>query len=165
MTAAAHDSSTAYILQSRFFSDDSPMFLWPVRIYYEDTDSGGVVYHANYMKFMERARSEWLRSQGFEQDELVRRHGVIFAVRAISLEYLRPARFNDLLQVSVSLLRRGRASLDFQQQVLADEGAGTPAAPAAVLCSGTVKIACLDSATLRPCRLPQDLITEIASDS
>ena len=140
------------------------MFLWPVRVYYEDTDSGGVVYHANYMKFMERARSEWLRSQGFEQDELAERHGVIFAVRAISLRYLLPARFNDLLQVSVSLLRRGRASLDFRQQVLRETGRGTGDPAATVLCSGSVSIACLDSATLRPRRLPQHLLTEIASD-
>ena len=74
-------------------------FVWPVRVYYEDTDTGGVVYYANYLRFMERARTEWLRSLGFEQDALAREAGVIFAVRSAALEYLRPARFNDLLQV------------------------------------------------------------------
>lgn len=82
------------------------MFHWPVRVYYEDTDSGGVVYYANYLKFMERARTEWLRSLGFEQDVLNAQHGIIFAVRSVTVEYLRPARFNDLLSVGVRLGER-----------------------------------------------------------
>ena len=86
-------------------------FRWPVRVYYEDTDSGGVVYYANYLRFMERARTEWMRTLGFEQDALIRNPGILFAVRSASLEYLRPARFNDLLEVSVRLCERRRASL------------------------------------------------------
>ena len=74
-------------------------FLWQVRVYYEDTDSGGVVYHSNYLKFMERARTEWLRSLGFEQDVLARDEDVIFAVRSINVEFLKPGRFNQLLDV------------------------------------------------------------------
>ncbi len=140
------------------------MFLWPVRVYYEDTDSGGVVYHANYMKFMERARTEWLRSQGFEQDELVRREGVIFAVHRASLAFLRPARFNDLLQVSVVLTGHGAASLDFAQEVRPDPGAGTGTVPGGVYCRGEVGVACLDAATLRPRRIPTHLMTEIIRD-
>ncbi|MEJ1469461.1 MAG: YbgC/FadM family acyl-CoA thioesterase, partial [Candidatus Sedimenticola sp. (ex Thyasira tokunagai)] len=74
-------------------------FIWPVRVYYEDTDSGGVVYYANYLKFMERARTEWLRQLGFEQDELLEKEGILFAVRRVAVDYLRPARFNDELLV------------------------------------------------------------------
>ena len=76
-----------------------PGFQWPVRVYYEDTDSGGVVYYANYLRFMERARTEWMRELGFEQDVLIREEGVIFAVRSAKVDYLRPALFNDELNV------------------------------------------------------------------
>ncbi len=82
---------------------DSPTFRWPVRVYYEDTDAGGVVYHANYLLFMERARTEWLRALGFEQDALRREAGVQFSVRRATIDYLRPALFNDLLTVTVAL--------------------------------------------------------------
>ncbi len=92
-------------------------FIWPVRVYYEDTDSGGVVYYANYLKFMERARTEWLRQLGFEQDELLEKEGILFAVRRVSVDYLRPARFNDELLVSASISKQGRASLTFQQEI------------------------------------------------
>ncbi len=156
------------------------MFQWPVRVYYEDTDSGGVVYYANYMKFMERARTEWLRSYGYEQDLLAEHHGVIFAVRSISLEFLCPARFNDLLQVSVSLIEKGAASMNFLQQVTTaspsslhsdaispknDVSPGTNQHQNNVLCSGEVRIACLNVATLRPSRIPGQLLTEIVCDS
>ena len=77
-------------------------FLWPVRVYYEDTDSGGVVYYANYLKFMERARTEWLRALGFEQDQLIEEEGVIFAVRRAEVDFIAPGRFNDALQVSAT---------------------------------------------------------------
>lgn len=141
------------------------MFYWPVRVYYEDTDSGGVVYYANYLKFMERARTEWMRNLGFEQDVLSGRDGVIFAVRAAQLEFLRPARFNELLHVSVALRTRRAASLGFSQQVLrpgGDDPAGDfDADRAAVLCSGEVRVACLDAASLKPRRIPGYLLTEI----
>lgn len=144
------------------------MFLWPVRVYYEDTDSGGVVYHANYLKFMERARTEWLRSHGFEQDELARRERVIFAVHHMTLAFLRPARFNDRLLVSVVLTGRGAASLSFRQQVVAGEGEGIPMAEGLVFCAGEIRIACLDAATLRPRRIPrslnQSLLREISGE-
>src|SRR4030065_1328558 len=90
-------------------------FAWPVRVYYEDTDSGGVVYYANYLKFMERARTEWLRNQGFEQTELLRDHLVIFVVRAVQIEYLRPAMFNDLLTVTVRFHQAGRSRVQHDQ--------------------------------------------------
>jgi len=74
-------------------------FTWPVRIYYEDTDAGGVVYYANYLKFFERARTEMLRAEGFEQDQLLQNEGVLFVVRSVQVDYLTPARFNEQLQV------------------------------------------------------------------
>ncbi|MDP2783622.1 MAG: YbgC/FadM family acyl-CoA thioesterase, partial [Sulfurimicrobium sp.] len=95
----------------------SEIFSWPVRVYYEDTDSGGVVYYANYLKFMERARTEWLRVHGFEQTDLMREHGVIFVVRDVHITYLRPAVFDDLLQVTVSVHATGRSWIEFAQTV------------------------------------------------
>ncbi len=144
------------------------MFLWPVRVYYEDTDSGGVVYYANYLKFMERARTEWLRSHGYEQDELAEGEGVIFAVRALHIEYLRPARFNDLLLVSVELKEKRAASLRFLQQISRTGGSappGTNPSPGDVLCTGDVRLACLDASTLRPRRVPGQIMTEIVCDN
>ena len=92
-------------------------FTWQVRVYYEDTDSGGVVYYANYLRFMERARTEWMRALGFEQDRLIREDGILFAVRSANVEFLRPARFNDLLSVGLDVVHRGRASLTFSQTI------------------------------------------------
>jgi acyl-CoA thioester hydrolase len=128
-------------------------FVWPVRVYYEDTDSGGVVYYANYLKFMERARTEWLRSFGFEQDQLLAREGIIFAVRSVELGYHQPARFNDALQVSASLVAKGRASLTFWQEVRRPDDAR-------VLCSGRIKIACVDINSMRPVPIPKALLLE-----
>ncbi|MCR4347187.1 MAG: tol-pal system-associated acyl-CoA thioesterase [Sulfuricaulis sp.] len=117
------------------------VFSIPIRVYYEDTDAGNVVYYANYLKFMERARTEWLRALGFEQDELLRRDGVLFAVRSARLEFLKPARFNDLLQATVRVNRRGKASITFAQEIRREE---------LTLCEGEVKVACLDAATFTP---------------
>jgi len=125
---------------------DAPAFAWPVRVYYEDTDAGGIVYHANYLKFMERARTEWLRALGFEQDELSRRHGVLFVITRADLEFLRAARFNDALTMDTALVALRGASLDLRQQVL--DGAGT------VLCRAVNSVACVDGASLKPRRLP-----------
>jgi acyl-CoA thioester hydrolase len=138
------------------------MFYWPVRVYYEDTDSGGVVYYANFLKFMERARTEWLRSFGVEQDELRVRQGIIFAVRSVSLEFLRPGRFNDLLQVGVALVERRAASLRFSQTVLRAAGPeDSDPEPRELLCAGEVQVACLDAVRLRPRRIPDALILEV----
>ena len=130
-------------------------FSWPLRVYYEDTDCGGVVYYANYLKFMERARTEWLRAFGFEQDQLMREHGVLFAVRSAQMEYLRPARFNDALEVSVRAVEHGRASLTVDQAVrrtVAGE----------VLCTGRIRLACLAVDSLRPRPIPDVVWREIA---
>jgi acyl-CoA thioester hydrolase len=153
------------------------MFVWPVRVYYEDTDSGGVVYYANYLKFMERARSEWLRSLGVEQDELLARERIIFAVRAVQVDYLQSARFNDVLWVTAEIAERGRASLRFNQRVIrpgSDARSQAPQQMAAedfanltgdknkLLCTGQVRIACLDAVTLRPRSIPSHLLAEIS---
>ncbi len=127
-------------------------FEWPVRIYYEDTDSGGVVYYANYLRFMERARTEWLRALGFEQDQLIEEQGVIFAVRSVSVDYLRPARFNDALLVISEVVRVRGASIDFRQTIWrADEQ----------LTRGLVRVAALDAATMAPHRLPFKLLDQL----
>ncbi len=128
-------------------------FIWPVRVYYEDTDAGGVVYYANYLRFMERARTEWLRAKGFEQDRLRDQAGVVFAVRQVQLDYLRPARFNQALEVSVALSEVGRASLTLDQEVR-----GPDAKPC---CRGRVKVACVDIQRFRPAPIPPDLMREL----
>jgi acyl-CoA thioester hydrolase len=133
------------------------LFQWDVRVYYEDTDSGGVVYYANYLRFMERARTEWMRSLGFEQDRLLAEQGLLFAVRSASIDYLRPARFNDWLAVTVDVSQRGRASLTLEQAVLRHGDPGSP------LCTGTVKIACLEAATFRPQPIPDTILKEIVN--
>jgi len=130
-------------------------FVWPVRVYYEDTDAAGMVFYANYLKFMERARTEWLRSLGFEQDRLRDEEGVVFAVRRVRLDFLRPARFNDALAVTARVTWRGKASLSFEQQVRSQGDA------AQVYCSGEVKLACIDAAGLRPRPIPKCLLAEM----
>jgi acyl-CoA thioester hydrolase len=126
-----------------------------VRVYYEDTDSGGVVYYANYLRFMERARTEWMRTLGFEQDVLIRDAGILFAVRSVSLDYLRPARFNDLLEVSVRLRERRRASLVFEQAVGRHADAQGP------LCTGSIRIACLDAGSFKSVPIPEFILKEL----
>ena len=133
------------------------MFVWPVRVYYEDTDSGGVVYYANYLKFMERARTEWLRARGFEQDALLRDRRVLFAVRTLSMDYHRPARFNDLLEVVSRIAEVGGASLTFAQSIRRADSTE-------VLCGARVKVACIDAENFRARRLPRQLMREIVGD-
>ncbi len=131
-------------------------FQFPVRVYYEDTDAGGVVYYANYLKFMERARTEWLRALGFEQDVLLRDPGVVFAVRRVEVDYLKPARFNDALTVLARVAEQGRASLTFEQEIRRQPDGE-------LLSRGLVRIACLDAASFRPVPLPA-AIQESLSD-
>ncbi len=135
-----------------------PEFIFPIRVYYEDTDSGGVVYYANYLKFMERARTEYLRSLGFEQDQLIADDGVLFVVRSIQVDYLRPARFNQLLQVSAQVAEIGKASLLFAQRVLPAQSEDSR-----VFCTGQVKVACLDAGTLRPVAIPPRMLSQLTS--
>ncbi len=127
-------------------------FHWPVRVYYEDTDSGGVVYHANYLRFMERARTEWLRALGIEQDWLLSEHECLFAVHSMTLNFRQPARFNDLLKIESNLLEINGASLYFAQKIYRDDE---------LLCEATVRVASLDAKRFRPRPMPRFLLTEM----
>ncbi|QIK37559.1 tol-pal system-associated acyl-CoA thioesterase [Caldichromatium japonicum] len=129
-------------------------FDWPVRVYYEDTDAAGVVFYANYLRFMERGRTEWLRALGFEQDVLREQEGVLFAVTAVELRYLTPARFNGLLTVRSRVIQKGGASLGFEQQIIR-------CTDQSLCCTGQVKVACLDAVSLRPRRLPARLLAAL----
>ncbi|MEY3884340.1 MAG: hypothetical protein RIS87_115 [Pseudomonadota bacterium] len=121
------------------------LFVWPIRVYYEDTDSGGVVYHANYLNFMERARTEWLRALGFEQTELKTALGIIFVVHSMTLGFKSPAHFNDMLAVNSQCIKMGYGSMEFLQTITRNEQ---------VLLEATVKLACVDTVNFRPTGIP-----------
>ena len=127
------------------------IFSFPIRVYWEDTDAGGVVYHANYVQFLERARSEWLRSLGIAQLHLREADDVIFAIRALQLDFHAPARLDDALVATVDAVSLGRASLTFRQSLLrpADER---------VLVHAEVRAACLTASTFRPRPIPAGLL-------
>jgi len=129
-------------------------FQWPIRIYYEDTDSGGVVYYANYLKFMERARTEWLRHLSIEQDELIRESGVIFAVRKVEIEYKFAARFNDSLMVSTEISKVSGVSIVFKQIITRDKDS-------IIICEAVIKIVSLLVDSFKPCPLPDRLKNKI----
>ncbi len=128
-------------------------FVWPVRVYWEDTDAGGVVYYANYLKFMERARSEWLRAFGFEQDVLRDEAGIVFVVRRVEIDYLSPARFNEQLEVSVRLHEAGRASLSVRQELMRGSTR---------LAEAVVTLACVDAVRFKPVKIPEPLHQALA---
>lgn len=128
-------------------------FRWPVRVYWEDTDAGGVVYYANYLKFMERARSEWLRAHGFEQDVLRDQAGIVFVVRRVEIDYLSPARFNDALDVSVGLHEAGRASLVVRQELMRDSDC---------LAKAEIALACVDAVSFKPARIPAPILQALS---
>ncbi len=127
-------------------------FSWPVRVYYEDTDAAGVVYYANYLKFMERARTEWLRALGFEQTTLLHDYNVVFVVRSLAIEYLRPALFNDELEVTVSLTGARGSLLELAQSVR--RGAHN-------LVTGEVKVACVNTQSFKPVRIPKSILDKL----
>lgn len=128
------------------------MFSLPLRIYWEDTDAGGVVYHAQYVAFLERARSEWMRACGHAQDRLRREQDLVFAVRAMTLDFLRPARLDDALRVGVELAQCRRASLVFLQSIHRDDE---------LLLTAQVRIAALDAGGFRPRAIPQPLYDQL----
>jgi len=138
-------------------SSPPPAFRFPVRVYWEDTDAGGVVFYANYLKFFERARTEWLRGLGFEQEILRIREGVMFIVSETAVRYLRPARLDDLLQVSVTIREARQASLQLAQQCWRSDPDGET-----LLAEGTIRIGCVDSGTFRPRRIPISLLEALA---
>jgi len=128
------------------------MFSWPVRVYYEDTDLGGVVYYANYLRFMERARTEWLRSLGVDQTRLLADRSLIFVIASAEIRYVRPARFNDELHVTVALQSARRTAMTFQQEIRRGTVDGE------LLTEGRVQAACVDAAGFRPRAIPPDII-------
>jgi acyl-CoA thioester hydrolase len=128
------------------------VFSWPVRVYWEDTDAGGVVYHASYLRFIERARSEWLRSRGVEQQKLRATHGILFVVSEIELKFVSPARLDDELVATIDSFTRRSASLTFAQCIL------RPADGARII-EARVRAACVDAATLKPTRIPDFLLS------
>ena len=132
------------------------LFSFPVRVYWEDTDAGGIVFYANYLKFFERARTEWLRSLGIEQKRLKDSTGGMFVVAQTSLRYLRPARLDDELIVTAELVETGRASMIIGQQVLLKSEQKE-----IILCEGTVRIGWVDAQTLQTQRLPQSIIDSL----
>jgi len=126
-----------------------------IRVYYEDTDLGGIVYYANYLKFMERARTEYLRSLGFNQSELLAQEKRMFVVKSADIEFVSPARFDDVLSVTAVVENVRRASLRFKQQCRVVESATGNAGD--LLASADVLIACLDADSFKPCSVPEPL--------
>ncbi len=152
--SAPHDGSE---LSQRY----PRLFTWPVRVYYEDTDAAGVVYYANYLRYLERARTEWLRALGFEQTDIAARHGVVFVVRSLQIEYLAPARFNDALNISVELVAPGASQITMQQRALREYDK---------LVEARVRLACVSLSsdrsahdfTIKPVRIPADIRAKIS---
>ncbi|MEI8327274.1 MAG: tol-pal system-associated acyl-CoA thioesterase [Betaproteobacteria bacterium] len=133
------------------------LFTWPVRVYWEDTDAGGIVYYANYLKFFERARTEWLRALGLEQQALRVQTGAMFVVSEAQVKYLLPARLDDQLLVTAKILEMGRSSFTMEQQALrlatADNGNKQE-----LLCAASVRIGWVNGASLKPARIPNQLL-------
>ncbi len=134
------------------------MFTWPVRVYYEDTDLGGVVYYANYLRFLERARTEWLRSLGCDQTELLEQRGLLFMITGVEIRYQKPARFNDLLCVTAELARRRRVSMRFAQTIYRDDSQQER------LVEASVDAACVEAASLSPRPIPEELLAAMERD-
>jgi len=134
------------------------MFTWPVRVYYEDTDLGGVVYYANYLRFLERARTEWLRSLGCDQTELLEQRGLLFMITGVEIRYRKPARFNDQLCVTAELARRRRVSMRFSQTIYRDDSQQER------LVEASVDAACVEAASLSPRPIPEELLAAMERD-
>jgi acyl-CoA thioester hydrolase len=126
----------------------APDFRHTLRVYWEDTDAGGVVFFANYLKFFERARTEWLRTMGFGQQRLRNDTGAVFVVADTAVRYLEPARLDDLLEITVRVVETGRVSMTIEQQARRDD---------ALLAESTIRIGCVDAGTFKPRRIPKEL--------
>lgn len=131
-------------------------FTWNIRVYYEDTDAGGIVFYANYLKFFERARTEWLRAAGVSQQVLTEQHGVIFVVKRTAVDYHAPAQLDDELKVTVAVRHLGRASVQFLQEAWRINGA-----QAELLATGEIKVGCVDAKAFRPRVIPDEIATKI----
>ncbi len=131
----------------------SAKFVWPVRVYYEDTDAGGVVYHANYLRYMERARNEWLRDMGYPVERIVEQEKKLFVVRSVEMRFKRPAKLSDLLSVSAEVVISKKASMQIRQEVCRDTDGSSE-----LLVSALIGLAMVDSQRFRPVRLPDFLL-------
>ncbi|UDM51284.1 tol-pal system-associated acyl-CoA thioesterase [Cupriavidus sp. MP-37] len=129
-------------------------FVWTLRVYWEDTDAGGVVFYANYLKFFERARTEWLRSLGIEQQALADQAGVVFIVRSTAVDYNAPARLDDQLEIRTRIDRVGPASVQFTQEAWRGEQ---------MLATGAIRVGCVDKSTFRPAPIPDPVLATIKS--
>jgi acyl-CoA thioester hydrolase len=127
-------------------------FTWPIRVYYEDTDAGGIVFYANYLKFFERARTEWLRACGIDQTRLADEMGAIFIVRSTALDYRAPARLDDIVTVVSRIERLGRASVDFAQEAWRE---GT------LLAAGSIRVGCVDRTAIKPTAIPPSVLAAL----
>ena len=136
-------------------------FSWPARVYWEDTDGGAIVYYANYLRFLERARTEWLRAQGHSQLALAREPGILFTVVSVQVDYRAPARLDDELEITCAPVAEGAATLRFAQRIYRT----AVARRAELLVEAQVRVACVDAATLRPRRLPQFLREAVATEA
>jgi acyl-CoA thioester hydrolase len=128
------------------------LFTWTVRVYYEDTDAGGIVFYANYLKFFERARTEWLRAAGVDQQNLMAREGAAFVVKSASIDYHAPARLDDELTLTLTIEKLGRASVQFAQKAYLGD---------LLLVEAQVKVGCVDIATVRPRSLPMEVAAKM----
>jgi acyl-CoA thioester hydrolase len=130
-------------------------FVWPIRIYYEDTDAAGIVFYANYLKFFERARTEWLCHAGIDQRRLTAATGTVFVVRTTSVDYLAPARLGDELKIFSRIERFGRASVDFEQRAFREE---------TVIATGTIRVVCVTLADMRPAPVSPEVLTALGAN-
>ena len=139
----------------------SRLFSIPVRVYYEDTDAGGVVYYSNYLKFLERCRTEWLRSIGHDQADLMRDPGIAFVVRSVNLDYLKPARLDELLTVDLKVEKIARSQLFFRQTIRRANPGATSGWDE--LISGRIQLVCVNAAQMKIASIPAFLRTQLES--
>ena len=132
-------------------------FSFNVRVYYEDTDAAGVVFYANYLRYMERARTEWLRSAGYDHEQLVNDYDLLFAVKDLTINYIKPGKLDDLLTIKSELLKKRGASLLFKQTITNEEKE--------LLVKAEIKVACLNASTFKAAPMPDKLIKELSNDS
>ncbi len=132
-------------------------FIWQIRVYYEDTDAAGVIFYANYLRFMERARTEWLRNIGFEHKVLMKKYKLLFAVKTLTIDYIKPGYLDDLLTITSRLLESRKATLIFRQNIKNENNE--------LLSEAEVKVACINSETLKASPMPQELLMELTNDN
>ncbi len=165
MTESA--SVSASVSASTSVSASVSAFRWPLRVYYEDTDAGGIVFYANYLKFFERARTEWLRAAGIAQQMLAEQERRIFVVKSTAIDYHAPAKLDDALEVTVQVRKLGRASVEFMQEAWCHGNHGSHGSAPRLLCSGGIRVGCVDAHSLRPAPIPDTVhqrITAFAGD-